>query len=328
MKNNHGFSLIELMISLTISAMIIAGLFSTLAQVGAAENTITSVADVHQKAAILFTHLERDIMGAFIPEQVDPLKKPKDAQGKQEDAIKPVDKVFYGKSRDEKNLELLTCITSNPLEVYLGAKNTKPKARIARVVYRLEPQKGVKDSFVLMRQEGSDVFFDSYKKTTGKNKIAPGYEMIENIASLSIFYLAPDTKQEQSEGQDGKKKYTKHKNWNSEVKQEKTGQIQYKLPEFVEIELFLWDTVHEKKFEFTYVIPIMFQKDKPKRKSTAAPMFTQPVPQMPQQQTIPEPMAMARSTKKQPPSIMAQDGKKITIAKDARGDFVIQEVPA
>lgn len=94
MKNNHGFSLIELMISLTISAMIIAGLFSTLSQVGLAENTITSVTDAHQKAAILFTHLERDIMGAFIPEQVDPIKKPKDAHEKQE-ATKPVDKVFW-----------------------------------------------------------------------------------------------------------------------------------------------------------------------------------------------------------------------------------------
>lgn len=228
-----------------------------------------------------------------------------------------------GKSRDEKNLELFTCITSNPLEVYLGAKNTKPKTRVARVIYRLEPQKGVKDSFVLMRQEGGDVFFDSYKKTTGKNKISAGYEMIDGIVSLSISYLAPDTKKEKTEGEEEKKKYEKTKNWNSEVKQEKTGQIQYKLPEFVEIELFLWDTGHEKKFEFTYTIPIMFQKDRPKRKQEAPPLFALPIPQ-----PTPQPMAMARSKKMGPPSISAQDGKKITISKDAQGEFVIQEVAA
>lgn len=325
MKNNVGFSLIELMIALVISTMIITGLFSTLYQVGLAENTITSVTDAHQKASILFTHLERDIMGAFIPEQADPIKKPKDAHDKQETAAKPVDKIFWGKSRDDKNLELFTCITSNPLEVYLGAKNTKPKTRIARIVYRLEPQKGVKDSFILMRQEGADVFFDSYKKTAGKNKTPAGYEMIEGIASLSISYLAPDTKNEKKEGQEEKKKYEKTKNWNSEVKQEKTGQIQYKLPEFVEIELFLWDTRHEKKFEFTYTIPIMFQKDRPKRKQDTAPAFALPQPML---QPTAQPMAVARSKKMGPPSISTHDGKKITISKDERGDFVVQEVPA
>src|SRR5579872_2112019 len=267
MKNNPGFSLLELLIGLLISSMILSGLFLTLNQVGFAENSITSITDAHQKAAILFNHLERDIMGAFIPEQIDPIKR--QDNDKKDITAKPLEKIFWGKSHDDKNLELFTCISNNPLEVYLGAKNTKPKTRVARIVYRLEAQKGLKDSFTLTRQEGADLSLEKYKKPTGKQPAGkhknPIYDMIDHIASLSISYLAPDPKKEKDEDKD-KKKYLKTKSWNSEVKQEKTGKVEYKLPEFVEIELVLWDTGHEKKFEFSYIIPIMFQRSKPRQK--------------------------------------------------------------
>lgn len=312
MKNKPGFSLIELMISLLISAMIISGLFSTLYQIGQTQTSLNTVTDVHQKAAILFSHLERDIMGSFIPEQVDPIKLPKKSAAVNvpttENKVKPIDKVFYGKSRDDKNLEQLTFITSNALQVYAGIKNSKQKPRTARVVYRLEPQKGVKESFVFSRQEGADLNYELYRATSQKKRVAPIYTMIDNIASLSITYLTPAAQKEKTVGVDQKIEYKKTKKWNSEIKQEKNNQISYKLPEFVEISLVLWDMAHEKKFDFSYTVPIMFQKGKPKRQA--------PAPQR----------TPARQVNQRPPSIAVSDGSRVTVTRDKNGKFIVEQV--
>lgn len=317
MKNNPGFSLLELMIALLIGAMIISGLFATLYQVGRAQHSISMVTDANQQAAIIFNHLERDIMGAFIPEQVEPIQSKKQEEDTQAQQAKPIEKVFWGKARDDKNLQLLTFITSNPLEPYLGVKNTKPKTRVARVVYRLDPQKGFKDSFVLSRQEGADLSYAVYKKQADKKKVPVRYDMVDNIAALSISYLVPDAEKKVNDDEQ-KREYKKTKNWNSDSKNEKDKDkgIQYTLPEFLQISLELWDTAHEKKFNFSYTIPVLFKKGKPKRKQ-------QSPPQKP-------PMQIAQKTKKSSPAVFASaaNGEKVTITKDADGKIVLTQVPA
>ena len=308
-KNNPGFSLIELMITLLIGSMIIAGLFSTLYQVGRAQITIDTITDVHQRAAILFNHLERDIMGAFIPEQVNPIKKPK-KDGDDTEKEKIINKIFWAKAREDKNIETLTFITNNPLEVYLGAKNSEPKPRVARIVYRVQPQKGAKDSFIITRQEGAQLNYDLYKKKADIKKVQPAYEMISDIASLSITFLALDAKKSK---ETKKQEYTKSKDWNSDKKSdsEKKKGVQYKLPEFVEIALSLWDINHEKKFAFNYTIPVMYRKGKPKKKASSFAKAS----------------ADKKNRPKGPPSISTKDGK-VTVTRNEKGEFVITKVPA
>lgn len=278
----RGFSLIELLLTVLIGGIILTGLFSTLYQVSGAQAAIASITDVHQRAAILFNHLERDLMGAFIPEQVSLIKKDKkDKAESDEEEKKGIDKIFWGTVRDA-NLNTLTFITNNPLEVYLKATNRKPKPRVARVVYRLQPQKGVKNSFILTRQEGEDLSFALYTKTnvstTQRSKIvSPAFEMIDGIASLGVAYLTPK-QDNKKEDRTKKREYKSAKEWNSDQKKEqktaggKQKEVrEYNLPEFIAVKLELWDIAYEKKYSFEYVVPIMFRKYKRDTPQPAAP---------------------------------------------------------
>lgn len=274
-----GFVLIEVVISVLIASFLSTGLLTTIFQISRVQQTVNTVTYNNNRIAILQNQMERDVMGAFIPAQIDMIQT---STLKQEQK-KPLEKIFYGTSKGNGGrLDVLTCITSNPLEIFYGVKNSKLKPRVARVVYRLVPDERRKNSYVLMRQEGTaDLVFEKYTlDSTGE--LRP-FAMIDGIQNLTITYITI----EQSQAQDTKKikrVYKKSTAWQSEQKkdgipeQEKKQQVTkepVRLPNYLEVGVSLWNSTFDDTRTFQLIIPIAYK----------ASEFEQPPPKPKEQQT-------------------------------------------
>ena len=281
----RGFSLIEVMIALMITSMLLAGLFATIYQVGFMQRSVETIVSADERAAIILHQMERDIMGVFIPEQIHKIIKKED-----EDSKKGIDKVFYG-TQKEKQLELLTFITNNPLELYLKIKNVKPKPRVARVLYRLVPEKGHKNSFTLTRQEGQKLSFKEYKKDA-KGSLRP-FNILEGLASCSITYFKLEGAKKGEESK--KNNYKKLNHWPEKETADKKKTIT--LPAYVELKIELWDNAYENKKSFSMQIPILIDPRMPKPIKKPKPK-TQQAPQAQPAKTPSVTTAMKKKTQK------------------------------
>ncbi len=248
----RGFTLLEIMIVTLIAAVISTGLLTTILQISRLQETVNTITSVYGRAALLQNQLERDVMGAFIPSQVDMIQTTTVKQAQ----VKPLEKIFFSKNKGEQ-LDLLTFITSSPLQIYFGITNIKLKPRVARVVYRLIPDTRRKNSYVLTRQEGTKPLrFESY------NKDAQGdlrsYPMIDGIYSLSIQYISIEQKTGDDEKKSVKRIYKKQKEWESQKKQDdKKKKAPLRLPNQIELHVELWDSTYTNHRPFMLTIPII-----------------------------------------------------------------------
>jgi prepilin-type N-terminal cleavage/methylation domain-containing protein len=301
----YGFSLIELMIATALSSMIAALLVTALYQGSRSQTVIDSVFDTSLRVGIVNNILERDLMGAFVPTQArikDEKEDQEDAEDKKasqkketdtkktdtkkdqadekqkvsKPAEKPLEKIFYG-TRKGENLDVLTFITNNPLEVYVGKDSGVAKPKVVRVQYRLqlENEKESKDTFVLVRQESTELDLSKFNATRA-------YEVIGGIKSCVVKYTARMVKKEeqkknatppagaQKEAQQKGAKptadtakqntppktydYKTMQDWVSERPQEDNKKEEETLPRVpyrVEIRIRLWNKKHTKEQEFT-----------------------------------------------------------------------------
>lgn len=254
----QGFILIEIMIASVIAGLLATGLLSTIMQVNQLQQTINTITSIDGRLAILQQQLERDIMGAFVPTQVDLIQT---QTGKKEESRKPLDQIFEGISKGKgERLDYLTFITSNPLEIFFGIKKIALKPRVARVVYRLIPDARRKNSYLLTRQEGTTKLALNYYKPEAEGEFR-AYPMIDGIQDVSVQFV---TVEEHKEKDSKKVKYVykKSSTWRSQQKdkdKKETDQKRKKpprLPNFVEFHISLWDSLYENYREFNITIPI------------------------------------------------------------------------
>lgn len=300
-----GFTLIELIISLAITAILGIALNAFLSQSMRTQAGLGRLIQEHTRAVIAFHQFERDIMGTCMPVQNVQKKQEAPKQpGQQEppsktEPIKPVEHVFYIQQSKE-NLKLFTIITSNPLPVYWSKQLGKPKANIARVVYTLVPDEFNKEAFILMRQEDENLNLKAYT-AKGDAAIRP-YELINGIKSIkfnfTVFkYPEPPPEQPQPEQQ---KPAPMQRNrvvekrptwdWPLEQKPEEKEKEESPFPHFVTITLELWDDFFEHTTEFIYTVPVMIDAttEKPKEEKKAE---TPSQPAQPTEQKKPEKIA-------------------------------------
>lgn len=227
----RGFTLIELIISLAIAAIVSVSLTMLLQQSYASQKKLESLTHLYSRATLVFTQLERDLMGATIPienilamedeskkkgdknkkeqasteqqaAQAAPNEKAQTAEKKESGEVpyKAIEKVFYY-AHTERTLNF-SWITRDPLQLYWGSSVGTARPRIARIMYRLEPDPNDKTLFKLMRSEGSDLTYAPYEKHTD-----PKYKgsMIANgIKKLTITCFAIQEKQEENKIPDAK----------------------------------------------------------------------------------------------------------------------------
>lgn len=238
MQKKHGFLLIELIIGMAIAMAITMILINTLHQTQKARTTLDDYVYVYTQAAILNHQLERDLITAFAPDIIpvpleknsensaqtknapaDNTAKPQEKQKSQDkqdnqDANenkdskkqKPFEKPFYATEKD-KNLDLLTCITTSPISAYWTNQSGPIKTRMARVIYQLKKDPLNGDSYTLYRKEGQNLDFKSYAPHTStatssshttssshatnnpnKEKKIHEYPMVKNIKTCVITY--------------------------------------------------------------------------------------------------------------------------------------------
>ncbi len=249
MKNKFsGFTIIELIVAITIASMLAIVLFTSFYQTNRTSLDVNNMISFDLRASILQNQLEKDITGAFIPnieevkEKIEEKKSEADKKNQAEKKeieqkkikeenkkTEQLEKAFYSINKD-KNLNELTLITCNPLQSY-----GQQSPRIARIIYKLKESS--KNSFKLLRQESLEL---DYKKASKSLQ----YEIADNIKSCSVEYFYLDSKMEE-------RKFKKANQWGQQDQK-----INVKLPMFVNIKLDLWDARQKKiqPFEFTYQI--------------------------------------------------------------------------
>jgi hypothetical protein len=254
-----GVILIQVIISAALATVVGSALIAAWMQINKAQITVDRYIDTYTRAILIHNQIERDFSGVFIPTlttvptEVTAQKTPQtsaDSKKKSEE----LPKAFYSVSRNE-NLELLTFITSNPLQVYDGGKMGRVVPRIARIVYRLEADKEQPGSYILTRQEGTELDFNKYD-LQNKNALR-SYELARGIKSLSVEYEFLE--QEESNKQDAapkkqEKKYKVVKEWQKKAESENNHIVAPSLPTSLRIEIVLWDTAHKREniFKFVY----------------------------------------------------------------------------
>ena len=303
MNNKPGFSLVELLIATFIASILGALLFTALYQVNRFVPRIDNTSLVYEKAALLNTQLERDISGVTAPNEYyyrlpepekkgkkdsdlkqDSAKKKSEAEKKQaaeqapeekeKKSQKPLERVFYSTNKDG-NLNQLSFISTNPLQVYWSAKAGSAKPRVARVLYTLKEEKGSPKSYVLVRQESPNLEFESITRT-GK-EAAPEFVLADGIKSLTVeyTYIVPEKKESAPESPattSSEKKEPKKKEIKKSIEwvratpspqaapasaQPKPEQQIPLVPNMAELKIALWDTQKKRNtpFVFKFAIP-------------------------------------------------------------------------
>ncbi len=213
---HQGFTLLELVISIAIAAIISLSLTMLLNQSYASQTKLESLTQLNERATLFFTQLERDLMGATIPienilaleaeqekksknKKDDAAQAPKKENGeknnqtaaqdskKEEPAYKPFDRVFYY-NRGAQNRFFFSWVTRNPLQLHWGSSVGAARPRIARVMYRLEQDATDKTLFKLIRSEGLDLTYAPYEKHADPKY--KGSAIIDGVKSIKVTCVA------------------------------------------------------------------------------------------------------------------------------------------
>ncbi len=259
-----GFALIELLLTIVVSSLLATALFTVIFQTNQLRQTVANITSIYSRASLLQSQLERDLMGAFIPAQVEMIQT---ATAKESKKGTPIEKVFEATAQGE-NLEMLTFITDNPLQTYLPIKGARPKPRAARVVYRLQKDKKRNDSYTLMRQEGEKLSFGAYGKQA--KEAVQSFVMVEGIAQLSLTLIEQEVKKKGEGSSESKKHFKKVAKWTSSKKEEKKEK-KISLPEYVQVTAALWDAQFDKKKKFVFTIPIVNARSWQQKKKAVQP---------------------------------------------------------
>lgn len=209
--NRQGFTLIEVLIAIAISAFMTTILFTALYQINSSVNVTASLMTVNEKAARLQQLFERDLSGATtlldneLPKAKDKELTPTstgDKQDRDKKEEKPTEKKekhiikkIFNSINKGNQLGTLTFISNNPLLGFWATKAGshevgKPKPFLVRITYQLEEDPKAPGSYILMRQESVPL---DYEKRSGRS-----YEVLDGIKSLSFKYTAKTVKTDEA----------------------------------------------------------------------------------------------------------------------------------
>ena len=270
----QGFTLIELVIAMTIASFLALGLYRAFYQITQTAVRIDTLLDYTTVMPLVYNQLEKDISAAFVPlrgypeEKKNEEKKPTDTvtTGTAVTAEKPkkIEKVFYS-TNERESLQLMTFISTNPL---LGYDEIAPRA--VRVTYRLLPDKEQDETFVLTRQESAKLEAPQLKDAAS----AQSYEIARDIKYIKTrFFVAKEQEQEQKQEKDQKQKQKEKKkefvefnDWGTEESSKKTKRL---APDFVMFDGAFWDVKKKREKPFAFMFEVFAHEGKPQEAAPA-----------------------------------------------------------
>jgi len=269
---SNGFSLLELMVVITISGLLSLALYSIFKQSSRSVTVVTHKIDMDEALLLLYNQLDKDISAACVPllahqeitkKEKEKKEKTKGAEepAKEEktEAIPTIKKVFFGQTRKDL-LHTFTCITTHTMSNYNAVK---PK--IARVVYRLESESldtVDKPSYKLLRQEIYDLTTTELESSSQKS-----YELIGQLKNLKIFFIAQKKHDKENNKEEEKKpeekiEFTTETQWSSDESSVKNHIF---LPGYVRFEGERWNNQYTSTtpfaFEYKIVATGEYQKE-------------------------------------------------------------------
>lgn len=207
MRHSSAFSMLELLLAMTISAFVIMGMMQGLATVHRFIKRAQEMMSINRRACLTFNQLERDCNAAIIPqlakteEEITEEKKEVEAHTKEKDYYECFKGMMYedaGWRLAGKKHELfksLSMICTNPLKVY-----NERRPNLVRVSYELLPdkekKKGIKIPYKLIRKETLDLKNKNFKDKDNLSKkethLAVRTHIIADyIKEFSIEYVVP-----------------------------------------------------------------------------------------------------------------------------------------
>lgn len=260
-----GFTLIEVLIAIAISAAISASLFFVFSQTQKNISKIENLISNDIPILIFQDRLEKDITGAFVPEYWP--DKNKDSNKKEKKEENESEKIFFSENESDI-LKSFTFITSNPFQPYSGLK-----PRAARVFYHIEKDYSG-EYYNIFRQELADLDYSKYEK----EKITK-FLILKRVKDIKIKYFYFEAEKENKDSKDSKKnspqdKPLKESNvWLYPRKKDNPENEKVpKIPQFVELSITLYDLnlIKESDFVFRYVIygqPTLQKESEEKKES-------------------------------------------------------------
>ncbi len=272
MKKGAGFTLIEILIALSISSFVMVLIVQNLRQTFKFISEGQKIIMVDRSVVLFLNQLERDFSSAFIPRL--PKKEGEEAKKKPEEKkLERTELFFIAKASEEmttmwfkekrKMLESLNFVTTYPLQGY-----GKQKVRRVRVLYELVLNKGLSEgdrqSYDLWRKETTmldNVDFkepESMTRQKGKEFIW-SYLVAQNVKEFSCEFIAEIEEEEPREKkQEKKKKVLKSFSWGE------SEETQNLLPDFMRYHLVFWDGAKGREYPFDGILPTFSEMKKEK----------------------------------------------------------------
>lgn len=259
-----GFTLLELVIGLLLSSMIAIVLYTSFFSINRSVQSVENLIDQDLRITLMHNQLERDISGIFVPfagklsEQMQKTEKELKATDTTAIPIKPIDNVFMSQNQ-QQSLSLLTFITNNPMRIYEYAQNATVKPFVARVVYKLVPERGT-PSFTLIRQESNELDLVTFEKAG----VIRSYELISHIKQIKTefsYSLVEKPKEqpktpakEKQKEEKPKPEYITVSEWVEKSKADKKRPL---VPQFITFDIRFWnnDYSRETPLVLRYEIP-------------------------------------------------------------------------
>ena len=277
-KRNFAFTIVELMISLSISSFILLFLMQSYKTVSNFIDKSKSSQNINRRVCLAINQIEKDVSAAFIPflnevESADGKTKDK-ASPKNEEADKEEKKYFVAKSvmadfvkiENEKKhpFECLNFITTNPLQVY-GEK----RPRLVRVKYELLKDKSVKrdkESYNFFRLETDDLSNFEFKteddrRDKKKQVSVRRHLVLAGVKNMFFEYVSVKEKKKDepevfSRSDKNKEELIRKFLWQTEDTESKDDETKEVVPRQVEIWFSIWDEKFESDYPFKLSIPI------------------------------------------------------------------------
>lgn len=317
-----GFTIIELMVVLMLSSIIATVLFSSYYAVNRSSITGQNLMARDLRMAIVYRQLYRDLYGCYMPNNAtfmvdfkkesnqQPKEEPKKEEGKKQEPkkeSKPINDIFVSTVKN-RMVETLSFITNNIRPYYPYATNTNVPPYKVRVVYRLVPEGERKDSFILMRQESTELSLAPFTK---KNSAIRSYPLADHIKSCKIEYRYPNIEQlRQARSEQEKKEQPPiiEKVTRSEWRFDSKKKDMPPFPQYITVTLELWDLQYAQSWQHTITLEIplfdavldLFLYEPPAQKESETPKNAAQAPvahgQQPPPKAAPSPAATPSSS--------------------------------
>jgi|GEM_PF-2926109 len=217
MMLRSGFSFVEVICGLVISALIATVLFQALFQTNSVLKRVDALSSLERRVMLVQQQFESDFSGMFAPaltesdddeadEEQSSSKQHKKEQSKtKEGDLKEEDstgfKTFTFEADERGLVKILSFVTTNPLAIY-----QQPSPRAVRIAYRVIADSENEGKLLLIRQESAEeLSLKRFDQATNKSTIQPGqapvrsYEIARNIENIKFEFFIEKIENKQPE---------------------------------------------------------------------------------------------------------------------------------